>query len=87
MEDHAVVEEFARGLWRSMIPAENPEWVMRVAELESTDQPLGDYGELVRRMLRAGIAAGGDCSIRPNHWLRGGARHCLLPGRPAGRSE
>jgi hypothetical protein len=33
MEDSAVVELFARGLWRSMIPTQNPEWVMRVAEL------------------------------------------------------
>ncbi|MGH1502363.1 MAG: hypothetical protein ACRBI6_02295 [Acidimicrobiales bacterium] len=57
MEDQDVVEQFARGIWRSMIPSESPDWVLRVAELESTDQPLGDYGALVRRMLSAGLTA------------------------------
>lgn len=57
MEDHVVADEFARGLWRSVIPSEDPGWVTRAAELEPTDEPLGDYGPLVRRMREAGVDA------------------------------
>lgn len=39
------------------VPSEDDvSWVRRVAELPLTDEPLGDYGALVRRMLACGLS-------------------------------
>ena len=51
-------EVFLRGVWHGIIPrTDDINWVDRLAALPATDEPLGDLGPLVRRMLRAGIAA------------------------------
>lgn len=42
-------------LWSGSISGTDSEWVDRVAELEQKDEPLGDYGPIVRRMLDAGV--------------------------------
>ena len=52
-------EVFLRGVWHSMIPRiDDLAWVERVASLAGTDEPLGDLGPIVRRMLDAGVSPG-----------------------------
>ena len=49
-------EVFLRGVWHSMIPrTDNTAWVERLAALPASDEPLGDLGPVVRRMLDAGV--------------------------------
>ncbi len=50
-------EGILRTIWESVVPSEDPDWVERVAALPVTSEPLGDYGEVVRSMLRAGVPA------------------------------
>lgn len=51
-------EVFLRGVWHAMIPrTDDLGWVDRVALLPASDQPLGDLGPVVRRMLDAGLDA------------------------------
>lgn len=48
---------FLDGVWQSVIPrTDDVSWVTRVAALPFEDEPLGDYGPLVRRMLDAGLS-------------------------------
>ena len=50
-------EVFLRGVWHSMIPrTDDLAWIERVASLPATDEPLGDLGPIVRRMLDAGVS-------------------------------
>lgn len=48
---------FLRGVWQSVIPrTDDVSWVTRVAAHPFKDEPLGDYGPLVQRMLDAGLS-------------------------------
>lgn len=49
-------EVFVRGVWMNVPSEDDVSWVRRVAELPLTDEPLGDYGALVRRMLGCGLS-------------------------------
>ena len=49
-------ELFLRGVW-ALIPSDRQTaWVRRAAKAPATSGPLGDYGEVVRRMLAAGVS-------------------------------
>lgn len=47
---------FVRGVWMNVPSEDDVSWVRRVAELPLTDEPLGDYGVIVRRMLECGLS-------------------------------
>ena len=49
-------EDFVRGVWMTVPSEDDTAWIKRVAALPRTDQPLGDYGALVKRMLECGIS-------------------------------
>jgi len=49
-------EVFVRGVWMNVPSEDDVSWVRRVAESPRTDQPLGDFGALVRRMLACGLS-------------------------------
>lgn len=49
-------EVFVRGVWRKIPSEDDPSWVARIAGLPATNQPLGDFGVLVRRMLECGVS-------------------------------
>lgn len=51
-------EVFLRGVWRIINSIDDPAVVERLASLRATDEPLGDYGAVVRRMLNAGVSTG-----------------------------
>jgi hypothetical protein len=46
---------FLRGVWTCIRDDRSPGWVRKIAELPRTNLPLGDFGEIVRRMLGAGV--------------------------------
>ncbi len=50
-------EELISAIWEHAIPTETADWVERVADLPSTAEPLGDYGDVVREVLGAGVPA------------------------------
>jgi len=51
-------EVFLRGVWRSVIPrTDDLSWVGRLASRPASDEPLGDAGTIVSRMLEAGVSA------------------------------
>ena len=50
------IEIFARGAWTFIPDDADVSWVERVAALEGSDAPLGDYGPLVKDMLAKGVA-------------------------------
>jgi len=49
-------ELFLRGLWARIPSDEETDWVRNVAKIPRTNAPLGDDGEIVRRMLAAGVS-------------------------------
>jgi hypothetical protein len=50
-------EVFLRGVWTGVIPQTvDVSWVTQVATHPLTDEPLGDYGSLIKRMLDAGLS-------------------------------
>ncbi|MCC6435002.1 MAG: hypothetical protein IT196_08245 [Acidimicrobiales bacterium] len=50
-------EVFLRGVWRRIIPCvDDLSWVQRIAALPAEDEPLGDRGPIIRKMLDAGIS-------------------------------
>lgn len=58
MDDHDLNRLFLRGIWAGVIRGDDdPSWVDRVAARPATDQPLGDFGPIIGRMLEAGISA------------------------------
>jgi hypothetical protein len=50
------VQVFVRGAWMSVPSEDDTSWVKRIAALPSTNQPLGDFGALVKRMLECGLS-------------------------------
>lgn len=49
-------EVFVRGAWMKIPSEDDTTWVTRIATLPATNQPLGDFGVLVRRMLECGLS-------------------------------
>ena len=49
-------EVFVRGAWTTIPSEDDSSWVTRIAALPATNQPLGDFGVLVRRMLECGVS-------------------------------
>jgi hypothetical protein len=49
-------EVFVRGAWMKVPSEDDTTWVRRIAGLPSTNQPLGDYGVLVKRMLECDVS-------------------------------
>lgn len=47
---------FVRGVWMNVPSEDDVSWVRRVAALPLTEEPLGDYGALVKRMLECGLS-------------------------------
>ncbi|MEM9891317.1 MAG: hypothetical protein AAF962_10690 [Actinomycetota bacterium] len=56
MERLSPSDLFVRGVWQIVPDTENLTWVDRAANLAASDEPLGDYGPLMRRFLEAGIS-------------------------------
>jgi hypothetical protein len=50
-------EVFARGAWQFVPSEDDISWVERVAALDASNQPLGDYGPIVKDMLTKGVSA------------------------------
>lgn len=50
-------EIFLRGAWKSVPDEENIDWIYEVAQQDLTDEPLGDFGPLVKEMLDKGVEA------------------------------
>lgn len=57
MADTTDPEDLLRAIWENAIPTEEADWVHRVADLPTTSDPLGDYGEVVRAALTTGVPA------------------------------
>ena len=49
-------EIFLRGVWARIPSDQQTAWVRNIAQIPRTNGPLGDYGEVVRRMLAAGVS-------------------------------
>jgi hypothetical protein len=49
-------ESFVRSLWLNVPSEDDVSWVRRVAALPLKNEPLGDYGALVKRMLECGLS-------------------------------
>lgn len=49
-------ELFARGVWACIPDEGDVSWVARVAALPASDEPLGDFGPLVKEMLDRGVS-------------------------------
>src|SRR3954470_5324816 len=49
-------EIFLRGVWARIPSDEKTAWVQNVARIPRTNGPLGDYGEVIRRILAAGVS-------------------------------
>ena len=46
---------FLRGVWKLIPDDRDTAWVHRIAQQPASDEPLGDYGAVIRRMLDAGV--------------------------------
>ena len=49
-------EIFVRGMWMTVLSEEDVTWVSRMSELPLKNEPLGDYGALIKRMLDCGVS-------------------------------
>ena len=49
-------EVFVRGAWMKVPSEDDTTWVKRIAALPLTNQPLGDFGALVKGMLERGVS-------------------------------
>ena len=49
-------EELISDIWGYIPDEDDLGWIDHVAEQPLDDSPLGDYGEIVRRMIKSGIA-------------------------------
>ena len=50
-------EIFLRGVWELIPSEEDTTWVDKIAKDQRTDEPLGDYGDLIQEMLRKGVSS------------------------------
>jgi hypothetical protein len=48
-------EIFARSVWLQLPDEEDTRWVRRMAEMPRSEQPCGDEGALIKRMLDCGL--------------------------------
>jgi hypothetical protein len=49
-------EVFVRGAWMKVPSEDDTTWVKLIAALPATNQPLGDFGVLIKRMLECGVS-------------------------------
>ena len=50
-------EIFLRGAWKCVPDDSDSDWVNQIADQEWADEPLGDFGPIIREMLDKGVAA------------------------------
>jgi hypothetical protein len=50
------IEIFAQAVWKYIPDEEDSSWVRKISELESSKEPLGDFGPIVEDMLSKGVA-------------------------------
>ncbi len=55
---------FLRGIWKIIPDETNLKAIDHLAKLPRTDRPCGDYGEIIRKMLEAGIPAADIARLR-----------------------